>query len=65
MLRERFDFFSKAQLTADILRAQHLLQCEIALHELEVMPFGLDVAVVFDQMDKVELSRRTRWVGQI
>ncbi len=59
MLRGRFDFFLKAQSAADILRAQHLLlQSEIALQQLEIIPFDLDAAVAFDQMDKAGLSRK-------
>ena len=59
MLRGRFDFFLKAQSAADILRAQHLLlQSEIALQQLEIIPFDLDAAVEFDRMNKAGLARK-------
>ena len=62
ILRGRFDFFRKAESAADILRAQHfLLQSEVALQQLEIVPFDLDAAIEFDRLNKAGLARK---VGQ-
>lgn len=59
ILRGRFDFFLKAQSAAETLRAQHLLlQSEIAMQQLEVVPFELSAAVEFDRMEKAGLSKK-------
>lgn len=59
MLRGRFDHFLKAASAAEVLRAQHLLvQTEVALQQLELLPFDLSAAVEFDRLDKAGLSRK-------
>ncbi|NJK42555.1 MAG: type II toxin-antitoxin system VapC family toxin [Aquincola sp.] len=44
--------------SANALRAQHLLQTEVALQQLDIAPFDLSAAVEFDRLDKAGLSRK-------